>query len=183
MLYLDRTARNGGPTSDLACPTCGSRGSMRYHASYRRHVVDLGPDGLPHESRVWIDRVICLRCRATHALLPTSLVARSPLSARMCCAVLSCCMDASRGLAEALRLYGVCRRTCERLSNDAPRLCAALGCAMWQLASALADAASDASFPARFASLFRTTPFSRVALANAAGGGAAAGGAPHGRSQ
>lgn len=182
MLYLDRVVRNGGTTSDIRCPSCGSLGAMRYHASYRRHVVDLGPDGLPRESSVWVDRVVCLRCRSTHALLPTSLVARSPLSVRMCCAVLSCCMDAARGPAEAVRLYGVCRRTCERLAHDAPRLCAALSCALWRLAAALASAASDPSFPASFARLFSTTPFSRVRLANAAGGAGAVGGRPHGLS-
>lgn len=165
MLYLDREARNGAPLSDIRCPTCGLPGRMRYHASYRRFVVDLAPSGLPVESTVWVDRAKCGACGATHALLLTSLLAYSPLSERMCLAILSCCLDASRGPAEALRRFLVCRRTCERLANDCARLAVTLACAMWELAGKLALAAADHSFPGAFASQHGTTPFSRVALA------------------
>jgi len=179
MLYLDLDARNGGSLSGVRCPTCGSRGGMRYHASYRRFVVDLAPSGLPAESTVWVDRARCGACGATHALLPTSLVAYSPLTVRMCLAVLSCCLDASRGPAEARRRFLVCRRTCERLANDAPRLAATLACAMWGLAGELALAADDPSFPPLFASQHGTTPFSRVRLAKWAPAGRAGQPPPH----
>lgn len=182
MLYLDRDARNGAPLSDIRCPTCGSLGGMRYHASYRRFVVDLSPSGLPAESAVWVDRARCASCGATHALLPTSLVAYSPLTARMCLAILSCCLDASRGPAEACRRFMVCRRTCERLANDCARLAATLACAMWELAGELALAAEDASFAGSFASQHGTTPFSRVALAKRRPGGARRGPPSHRRS-
>ena len=151
MLYLDVDARNGGALGGLRCPTCGLVGRMGYHASYRRYVVDLSPAGLPCESRVWVDRARCAACGATHALLPTSLVAYSPLSARMCCAVCSLCLAAPGGPAEAARRFLVCRRTCERLANDAARLAATLSCAMWELAGELALAADDPSFPRSFA--------------------------------
>ena len=171
MLYLDVDARNGASLRSIRCPTCGVAGRMGYHASYRRYVVDLSAGGLPVESRVWVDRARCGACGATHALLPTALVAHSPLSVRRCCAIASLCLSGPGGLADALARLRVCRRTCERLANDAARLAATLACAMWELASALALAADDPSFPPLFASQHGTTPFSRVRIAKWRPGG------------
>lgn len=169
MLPFDGTARNGDDVSRLRCPCCGSAG-MRYHGSYRRTLLDLGANLSVERRRVWVDRAICPACSRTHALLPPNVVAYSPVSVRLSCAIASLAL--ASGGAAASRWYRVCEARCRSIRADAPRLAALLHAAAWELAGVLAarssDPASCASLSLSFASSYGTTPFSGVRFANAA---------------
>lgn len=77
MIYLDDPRRKPDYGS-LRCTCCGADG-MRYHETYRRHLVDLSPGGMPVETTVHVDRVRCPACGRTHALLGPDTVAYSPV--------------------------------------------------------------------------------------------------------
>lgn len=55
--------------SDAECPRCDAAGNFRRHASYERNLVTEEGAG-----RVTIERVMCLSCRTTHALIPPDVV-------------------------------------------------------------------------------------------------------------
>ena len=168
MIYLDDPRRKPDYGS-LRCTCCGADG-MRYHETYRRHLVDLSPGGVPVETTVHVDRVRCPACGRTHALLGPDMVAYSPVSVPLAMAVVSMCLDASAGPRAAAERLGVCLTACRRLAGDAARLCAFLSCSFFALSAEAAALAADRGRCARgaagFARLHSTTPFSAVALAN-----------------
>ena len=49
----------------MACPNCGCAGNYRRHGSYRRRLVTLSG-----ERDLTIERLRCLSCGATHAVIP-----------------------------------------------------------------------------------------------------------------
>ncbi|MBR3314650.1 MAG: hypothetical protein IKG18_10985, partial [Atopobiaceae bacterium] len=120
-------------------------------------------DGRAVESSVRLSRVRCTRCGATHALIPTSLVAYSPYSVLLCVHVVLL-VRASRGLSrEAAARFHASLTTCRRLASDAARLAEALDCAISSLGAELAAACRDAcALAERFAARHGTTPFSAV---------------------
>lgn len=168
MIYLDDPRRKPDYGS-LRCTCCGAAG-MRYHETYRRHLVDLSPGGMPVETTVHVDRVRCPACGRTHALIGPDMVAYSPVSVPLAAAVVAMCLRASDGPRAAAERLGVCRTACRRLAGDAARLCAFLSCSFFALSAEAAALAADrgrcAREAARFARLHSTTPFSGVALAN-----------------
>lgn len=67
----------------LTCPRCGARGRFIRWGRYRRNLV-LKTDCEVSETKVYIRRVFCSSCKATHALIPLEVVPRSPFSISFC---------------------------------------------------------------------------------------------------
>jgi transposase-like protein len=57
----------------VSCPCCGARGFFKDHGGYSRHVVALLHDQLIHELLI-VQRVKCVSCKHTHALLPSFII-------------------------------------------------------------------------------------------------------------
>ena len=59
-----RDSERGCKTSPKPCPNCGAAGNYAHHGHYRRHFDDGSGERL-----VRIERVRCLSCNRTHALI------------------------------------------------------------------------------------------------------------------
>lgn len=123
------------------------------------------------ESRIRIRRVICGACRATHALIPTTLVPYRPYTVRLLLLVLWCCILASEAPSAAAEAFHASLSTVANARSDLRRITETLGIAITSLADALAEeaagrvgeAAMDApAFARKFERAHGTAPFSRV---------------------
>ena len=59
-----RDCERGCKTSQKPCPSCGAAGNYAHHGHYHRHF-----DDGTGERRVRVERVRCLSCKKTHALV------------------------------------------------------------------------------------------------------------------
>ncbi len=64
-----RDSARGCKTSPKPCPNCGAAGNYAHHGHYRRHFDDGSGERL-----VRIERVRCLSCNRTHALIWRDMV-------------------------------------------------------------------------------------------------------------
>lgn len=64
-----RNFGDGCKLSDAKCPRCGTAGNFARHACYTRSLVTAHG-----EVRLVIERVRCLSCRSTHALIPPDVI-------------------------------------------------------------------------------------------------------------
>ena len=64
-----RDSERGCKTSQKPCPNCGAADNYAHHGHYHRHFDDGAG-----ERRVRIERVRCLSCRKTHALIWKDMV-------------------------------------------------------------------------------------------------------------
>ena len=60
--------------SDIPCPYCNQVHSLIHHANYTRSIKVL-----THKVQLSIHRVLCTKCRTTHALLPSFIVPYSQI--------------------------------------------------------------------------------------------------------
>lgn len=64
-----RDSERGCKTSQKPCPNCGAAGNYAHHGHYHRHFDDGRGERL-----VRVERVRCLSCRKTHALIWENMV-------------------------------------------------------------------------------------------------------------
>ena len=55
------------------CPFCGVSGFCRCHDSYERNLIDFS-NGKTRSEKITVQRVICRKCRHTHAVLPDVMI-------------------------------------------------------------------------------------------------------------
>jgi len=63
------------------CPACGATGCCKPHDEYGRDMISI-EKGIRKEHEIFIQRVICDSCGATHALLPDVLIPCSSYTLR-----------------------------------------------------------------------------------------------------
>lgn len=55
------------------CPSCGVSGFCRCHDSYERNLIDFSK-GKTRFEKITVHRVVCRKCRHTHAVLPDVMI-------------------------------------------------------------------------------------------------------------
>ena len=74
--------------TNTSCPNCRAVGRFKLHGSYGRHVIYFQESELVHDF-LEIKRILCLSCKATHAILPGDVVAYKLLSLFVMVSILS----------------------------------------------------------------------------------------------
>ena len=123
LVTMLRESPSGGNPLAMPCPCCGCAGNYAHHGRYVRHVVHRG-----REERVRIERVVCLGCGSTHAVIPLGVVPYRAFSEGLALAVLSAWASGTSN-AEVRRLFGISETTRRRMvSGCRRRACALLAC-------------------------------------------------------
>ena len=107
----------------MACPNCGCAGNYRRHGSYRRRLVTLAG-----ELDLDIERLRCLSCGATHAVIPEDVVPYKAHSESFMLATFRLWAQGSTN-AQARRILALPETTRRRVvSTVRRRVCALLAC-------------------------------------------------------
>lgn len=100
---------------DVACPICGAIGRFKYHANYKRHLVDISGERI-----VSITRVRCTSCKHTHALIPKDVIPYKLYSETFAALVVfAFCLSVSKSY--ILKRYDVSIETLKRYIRCAKR--------------------------------------------------------------
>ena len=101
---------------DCVCPTCGSRHSCCFHASYERGLISFWY-GKPNYDQVDILRVICESCGHTHAILPEIIIPYGSYSILFILTVLRDYYTRSCSIRELCEKYQIAVATIYRWKN------------------------------------------------------------------
>ena len=72
----------------IKCPKCGTSGNLKGHGSYKRNLI------YPYTTiKITVDRLKCLGCETTHALIPEDAVPYRQYSIEIICAFCSDKLD------------------------------------------------------------------------------------------
>lgn len=119
---LLKNNRGDNPHS-MACPKCGCRGNFRRHGSYGRRLVTLSG-----ELDLTIERLRCLSCGATHAVIPEDVVPYKAYSESFMLATFRLWAQGSPN-AQARRMLALPETTRRRIvALIRRRICALLAC-------------------------------------------------------
>lgn len=89
----------------LVCPACGARGRFSYHGYYLRNTTcSLG--GCATDSKVPIERLRCMSCRTTHAVISYALIPWQPYALRFALSALD--DEAQNAFSSVERLCEAC---------------------------------------------------------------------------
>ena len=88
------------------CPHCGSVGDLILHGTYRRYLI-FCEDKEVYESLVDIERVFCLSCKRSHALLPDLLIPYISYSLSFILCVLRKYFFKKMTVAKICKTYGI----------------------------------------------------------------------------
>jgi len=91
---------------DGKCPCCGANGKLSPYGCYTRGFVS-HDKGETTQTRVYINRIICDSCAATHALLPDILVPYSPYTLRFKLNVLIAYFERETTVVKICEYFGI----------------------------------------------------------------------------
>lgn len=95
----------------IKCPKCGTSGNFKGHGSYKRNLI------YPYTIiKITVDRLKCLGCETTHALIPEDAVPYRQYSIEIICAF---CSDKLDGISNSQirEKYNIGESTRWRLTN------------------------------------------------------------------